>query len=291
MYNYSFIIPHKNSPELLQRCLKSIPDRDDVQIIIVDDNSDGNVVDFTHFPGMSRRNTECIFNDAGGGAGRARNIALNKALGKWLVFADADDYFSESLASILDKYKDDEETEIVFFNYCKSRGEGEDIVMPITRYIRNYQNSRLFSEMVLRYSAWSPWSRMIKRELQVSNKLRFEELPFSNDMMFVLKATSLAQKIVADPTLAYYYYCPLSGTQTSVQFHDPNNKQLRLEGAYKLRRFYKSVGYRFISPIWRTEKSLGIKANAELKVKYGFKNYYNLCDTITYLFAKLFKIL
>ncbi|MCI6862195.1 MAG: glycosyltransferase family 2 protein, partial [Prevotella sp.] len=28
--NYSIIIPHKNIPQLLQRCLDSIPIRDDV---------------------------------------------------------------------------------------------------------------------------------------------------------------------------------------------------------------------------------------------------------------------
>ncbi|WP_430438555.1 glycosyltransferase [Phocaeicola vulgatus] len=37
--NYSIIIPHKNSAGLLQRCLDSIPQRDDIQIIIIDDNS------------------------------------------------------------------------------------------------------------------------------------------------------------------------------------------------------------------------------------------------------------
>ena len=36
---FSIIIPHKNIPSLLQRCLDSIPKRDDVQIIVVDDNS------------------------------------------------------------------------------------------------------------------------------------------------------------------------------------------------------------------------------------------------------------
>ena len=38
MINYSIIIPHKNIPDLLQRCLDSIPRREDVQIID-DDNS------------------------------------------------------------------------------------------------------------------------------------------------------------------------------------------------------------------------------------------------------------
>lgn len=37
--NYSIIIPHYGIPELLGRCLRSIPERDDIQVIVVDDNS------------------------------------------------------------------------------------------------------------------------------------------------------------------------------------------------------------------------------------------------------------
>ena len=32
--NYSIIIPHKDIPDLLQRCLDSIPVRDDVEVIV-----------------------------------------------------------------------------------------------------------------------------------------------------------------------------------------------------------------------------------------------------------------
>lgn len=60
MINYSIIIPHKNIPNLLQRCLDSIPNREDVQIIVVDDNSDPNIVDFDKFPGLNRSNVEVI---------------------------------------------------------------------------------------------------------------------------------------------------------------------------------------------------------------------------------------
>ena len=64
MINYSIIIPHKNIPNLLQRCLDSIPNREDVQIIVVDDNSDPNIVDFDKFPGLNRSNVEVIFTKA-----------------------------------------------------------------------------------------------------------------------------------------------------------------------------------------------------------------------------------
>lgn len=291
MYNYSFIIPHKNSPGLLQRCLDSIPSYDDIQVIIVDDNSDENKVDFSCFPGLDRDNTVCIFNKEGKGAGHARNLALKKATGKWLVFADADDYFAPSFKDILEKYREDDDTDMVFFNYCKVTSSGAMITLPITRHISNYNKGRMFSEKVLRYSAWSPWSRMVKRELSESNNILFEELPFSNDMMFVLRNTALAANIRAENIMAYYYYCPSTGTQTSVHYYNPHNIRLRMEGTLKLWNFYKGVGYPFIRPVWMSERDLGIKADKNLRKQYGFRCFYNFRDTINYLIAKIFKIL
>lgn len=58
---YSIIIPHKDIPCLLQRCLDSIPSRDDVQIIVADDDSSPDVVDFAHFPGSDRTDVEILF--------------------------------------------------------------------------------------------------------------------------------------------------------------------------------------------------------------------------------------
>lgn len=43
-YLYSIIIPHRNIPHLLRRCLASIPARDDIQTIVVDDNSDSEYI-------------------------------------------------------------------------------------------------------------------------------------------------------------------------------------------------------------------------------------------------------
>ena len=90
---YSIIIPHKDIPCLLQRCLDSIPPRDDVQIIVADDDSSPDVVDFAHFPGSDRTDVEILFTKEGRGAGYARNCGLARAKGRWLVFADADDFF------------------------------------------------------------------------------------------------------------------------------------------------------------------------------------------------------
>ena len=100
-YNYSIIIPHKNIPKLLQRCLDSIPQRDDVQVIIVDDNSDPSIVDFEKFPGLKRKNTIVVFDKSSKGAGHARNIGIERSNSKWLIFADADDFFNYCIRECL----------------------------------------------------------------------------------------------------------------------------------------------------------------------------------------------
>lgn len=101
--NYSFIIPHKNTPKLLKRCVDSIPTRDDIEVIVVDDNSDDNLK-----PTLTRSDLVIILLDKNDAkrAGHARNIGMDIAKGRWLLFADSDDYYSENMLKLLDKYLD-----------------------------------------------------------------------------------------------------------------------------------------------------------------------------------------
>ena len=87
MINYSIIIPHKNTPDLLQYGLDSIPVRDDVQVIVVDDNSDADKVDFEHFPRWKGENYEFYLTQKSGGTGYAENVGIGYAKGKWVLFA------------------------------------------------------------------------------------------------------------------------------------------------------------------------------------------------------------
>ena len=114
-FTYSFIIPHHNSPELLNRCLDSIPQREDIQIIVVDDNSAED-----KRPCIKRNDVEVIYIDAEHtkGAGRARNYGLKAAKGKWLLFPDCDDYYNDGFLDVLDQYKD-EKNEILYFNFLR----------------------------------------------------------------------------------------------------------------------------------------------------------------------------
>lgn len=203
-YFYSIIIPHKNTPKLLQRCLDSIPIREDTEIIIVDDNSDEELVDFNKFPGKDRANTIVIFDKRGNGAGAARNVGLKKAHGKWLIFADSDDFFSEEFSSILDNYKD-EEADIIYF--CVKSVMSDNINRKSTRTdylnkkIEDYFNKHDDSDLRCNYV--SPWGKLYKKELIDKNGIFFEEIRYSNDVVFSVHAGCKASKILVDKKCLY----------------------------------------------------------------------------------------
>ena len=203
--NYSIIIPHKDIPDLLQRCLDSIPVRDDVEVIVVDDDSDPKKVDFDHFPGLERENTRVIFSKDGGGAGHARNVGLDHAQGRWIVFADADDFFAEDFSDLLDDVADADE-DIVFFDYLNVRSD--DVTQLATErnrykgFISDYLEGDP-SETNLRIFFFVPWCKLVKRELIERHRLRFDEVKWNNDMCFCVKTGCLAKTIAVRRITAY----------------------------------------------------------------------------------------
>ena len=113
--SYSIIIPHYNLPALLDRCLKSIPRRDDIQVVVVDDmSSEENrrkLIEMQEtFP-----YAQFVFCEKNGGGGAARNRGLDEAKGDYILFSDADDYFCKGFELLLDKYSA-QDNDIVYFN-------------------------------------------------------------------------------------------------------------------------------------------------------------------------------
>ena len=186
---FSVIIPHKNTPELLQRCLNSIPRRENIQIVAVDDNSDEDKVDFNNFPGLGDKFVEVYFTKEGKGAGYARNVGIEHAKGKWLLFADADDFFVENAFDIFDSHIDSEYKLICFNTICKYSNNLEKA------HYRNEYIVKMLQEYVdcpsplslnyLKYRYVTVWAKMYNRkELIVKHSITFDEIPVSNDVMF-----------------------------------------------------------------------------------------------------------
>lgn len=184
--NYTIIIPHFNIPDLLKRCLCSIPKRNDLQIIVVDDFSSPEVhLKLKHLE-KEFSYVDFIYLPENGGAGKARNEGLTFSQGKYVFFADADDYFNYCINEILDDYKNSE-FDIAFFN--ANSVETDTYIararsLHLNRMIKKYKRNKDKALFLLRYSFGEPWCKLVKREIIMQNSILFDETLIHNDTKF-----------------------------------------------------------------------------------------------------------
>ncbi len=233
--NYSFIIPHRNSPELLKRCVGSIPQRDDVQIIVVDDNSDVNLK-----PDIDRKGVtvKLLTKQEAKGAGHARNIGIEMAQGKWLFFADADDYYTDELLQFLIFHKDSN-ADVIYFNYNRV-GDGE--ILPCK--IINKSVDLLHSELdTIKFKFNAPWNKMVKRHFVKKYDILFEEVVNGNDMFFTFQVGYMANQIEVENAFIYNYDTSTNG-MTNKKKNNAEYYLCRLNHAYQLNSFYSFIGHK-----------------------------------------------
>lgn len=199
---YSIIIPHYNLPNLLRRLLTTIPRRDDLQVIVVDDCSTEDVDELNKLK-QDFDWVEWYDTGTNGGGGKARNIGLEHAIGKYLIFADADDYFNLCFAEALDRYKDSDFDLILFAansvdcdNYQSSfRGNTLSTIVNKAKDGDNIES--------IRYKVTSPWSKFISSELIKIHNIKFQESKVYNDMRFSQQVDYFSSKLGVDKTAIY----------------------------------------------------------------------------------------
>lgn len=232
---YSIIIPFYNSSATIGKLLDSIPDRDDMEVIIVDDCSSIEEYRLLLCNVEHRKNTEVLRTPINKGAGAARNIALKVAHGRWLLFADADDYFTSSFSEVIHKYCDSA-CDVVFFNSTSIKlPSGE----PSLRHARidRLVSGQLESE--LRFAFHGPVCKMIKAELVKQNNILFFESCAFNDALFSAKVGYYAQSIKIDNMPIY---C-ITETSNSVTYTISESILLaRIDATVAVNEFFHSVG-------------------------------------------------
>jgi len=201
-YNISIIIPHFNCPDLLDNLLTSIPQREDIQIIVVDDKSTDKIDKYNKLK-EKYNYVEFYSNDRKKGPGTCRNIGIEKAIGKWIIFADSDDIFLNNAFEIIENNINCDE-DIIYFNPTSKKTDGSDSnrTTEFSNFVKNYyENTSNKSELDLRYRFTTPWSRMIRSS--IIGDIGFDELMNSEDVMFSVRTAYKATKIKANKDSIY----------------------------------------------------------------------------------------
>ena len=205
----TIIIPHYNSSDLLEKLLSTIPKDKNIEVIVIDDKSEDKHIDYIQNIKKSKKYTKfALFQNETSkkGAGTSRNIGLEKAKGQWILFADADDYFSENFYENVSKYFESE-NDIVFFKPTSiyiDTGELADRHINIVNILdKHIIDTNKKNELNLRYNLPGPICKLIKKDFLDKNKIKFEEVIASNDVMFSTKVGYLMKRFDISDDIIY----------------------------------------------------------------------------------------
>lgn len=202
-YFCTIIIPHYNIPELLDRCLSSIPLRKDLQVIVVDDRSNENNLVKLNEMEARFKNVTFIYSNENGGGGKARNIGLRRAEGEYVLFADADDFFNYCINDILDEYNNTS-FDVIFFNATSIDSQtylplihGISLQNIVNKYNKSHDIG------VFKYLFGEPWCKMVKRDIIVKHGICFDEISIHNDTKFSYLVGFYSKKATFDNRALY----------------------------------------------------------------------------------------
>ncbi|MBE6332281.1 MAG: glycosyltransferase family 2 protein [Bacteroidales bacterium] len=199
--NFSIIIPHHETPRLLSRLLASVPWSLQPEVIVVDDASGVEALaEVEKLRDEFDFQLYCIDRHT---AGAARNEGLRHACGRWLIFADADDYFTSDAARLWQKHVSDT-ADVVFFDVTSAYSDSG------RRAYRDRQVKRLIRRSLRERSLWplcalhtNPWGKMVRRALVADRRIWFEEIPSANDAMFSVQVGVEAARVLLDESEMY----------------------------------------------------------------------------------------
>lgn len=224
----------------MQRCVNSIPRREDIQIVVVDDDSSSDIVGWDSFRFDDERCIELIHTKGCRSAGAVRNEGLKYAKGKWILFADCDDYYNEGLLEAIDQYKDST-LDVLFFNVDCVDGETSrpsNVYRGYQDLVSGYENDKSLIEKI-RY-AKPPWTKMVTKEFLDHYHIEFEDVLLGNDVWYSYQVGYFSKKVEVLDKRLYVYTI----NENSISFHRTVAKDVvQIETYVKQNAFFNYIGH------------------------------------------------
>lgn len=198
----SIIIPVYNGEKYIDKCMRSVLNQsyDRVQIIVVNDGSTDSSRDIILGYVEASKNITFIDKENQGVA-NARNDALKKAEGDYLLFVDADDYIGTDYVEALVECALCEKSELVISGYTMVRSDERMIKEIVPDSYKRNENEEWA------YRICSTWGRLYSSSFWKKNNLSFrqEEGARAEDVPVTMYANAMAKNICIIPNTAYYY--------------------------------------------------------------------------------------
>lgn len=216
----SVIVPVYNAGEHIARCIESIRRQsyENLEIIIVNDGSkDVSLRVCEMYARVDKR--ILLIDKANSGVSATRNLGMEMATGKYLQFADSDDYLAPEATRLLVEAAEANQTDLVIAPYYRVEqtkplfAKEEDSYQTIQQFgflEKGFYDKHAFAKGLMKEPAsfyyGVMWNKLYRRDLVQSHDIQCsEELRWSEDLLFNLEYIRYAARFYALGEPVYYY--------------------------------------------------------------------------------------
>ena len=219
MPKISIIVPFNNGKQYLERRLNNlnIIEYDDYEIILVDDFSK----DKSEQIAKKYNNTKYFYtSEETTGVGNARNLGIEKASGKYIMFVDVDDTIEKDLFRNLQKYVN-QDIDMIKYKMKIIKDKEFYVDGPIFEVTNGKEafNKLCFKDKYLD----SPCLYLIKKELFERTNLCFEKNVYHEDFGLIPLLLVNAKTVVSTVIYGYNYF----QSENSIMRNEDYSKQIK----------------------------------------------------------------
>ncbi len=210
----SIIIPAYNVEQYIVKCLESCSnqdvDKNDYEVIVINDGSTDNSLVFAEKVSESYPNIK-IFSQQNMGLSAARNKGIEEATGDYIWFVDSDDWIEENcLCDIWNYFDKNLDLLQIQYRLTYDNQSSVDGNKCIIDGIKDGQTLTLSGGI----ETPAPFT-IYKRSFLLENNLKFKSGIYHEDCEFKPRALLLANRVSSTPVICYNYYQRISGSITS----------------------------------------------------------------------------
>lgn len=217
----SIIVPAYNAEDVIRRGIYSLLNQtyENIEILCIDDGSADHTLEILKQIQAQDARVR-LFSQQNSGPAKARNVGLQNARGKYIMFMDADDSFSPQMCQIMLHTIQDKNVDLVmcntktigrnFGNYSFPFNEGK---FNIDLHIRKYTNVWL-------------WNKIFKMDIIKEKQLSFPDGHKSDDTVFVENYLIVARTIYFLNQKLINYYRTENSIVESYNSEFPNKKDI-----------------------------------------------------------------
>ena len=287
-YKISIVIPVYNNEEYIDDCMASIINQSigfkNLQVILINDGSVDNSLEV-----MQKYNQEnvLIVDKENTGVSDTRNIGMSKAIGKYILFLDSDDYLSLNACSELYNFFERHYNEVDLVTYPIIYDKNGKL-RPHKRYINQYElGSGIYDLDDDKDIIQTTINVIVKNELDNNTKFDVNQ-KFSEDERFSAEILMKKKKIGFCKD-AEYFYRRHSGTATNTIINPLYSFDMTIAYYEELFKKYKDNNgvYKYIQRLYLNNIGWRIKQNVFLPVHLNGKNYDNAVHRIKNLVSMI----